>query len=335
MNFEIQLRLWYSENKRSLPWRKTKNPYNIWLSEVIMQQTRIAQGTKYYHHFISTYPTVKDLANAPLDAVLKSWEGLGYYSRARNLHLAANQIVTLFHGNFPKDYSTLLSIKGIGPYTAAAISSICFKEEIAVVDGNVYRVLSRIYGIETPINSSAGIKQFNQLAQKLIKGCPLPGDYNQAIMEYGALHCTPKNPKCNTCIFSSTCVAYNTNTVEKLPVKTKAKPVKDRFLSYLILFKDNKIAVEKRTHKDIWQGLFQFPLIETENGNATVLKGTKMAEPVKHLLSHQRLHITFWQIKHPEQLPKTTYHWVDVDMLQTLAFPIVLKRFIDANLLHL
>ena len=202
MKFEIELRHWYNENKRSLPWRETKNPYLVWLSEIIMQQTRVAQGTSYYQRFAQTFPTVKSLANAPADDVMKLWEGLGYYSRARNLHAAAKQIVAEFNGELPNNYIDLLKIKGIGPYTAAAISSICFNEKRAVVDGNVYRVLSRIYGIDTATNSTPGIKTFADLANKLIANSDNPGDHNEAVMEFGALQCTPKYPNCMDCILA-------------------------------------------------------------------------------------------------------------------------------------
>lgn len=335
MKFEIELRHWYNENKRSLPWRETKNPYLVWLSEVIMQQTRIAQGTSYYQRFAQTFPTVKSLANAPADDVMKLWEGLGYYSRARNLHAAAKQIVAEFNGELPSNYIDLLKIKGIGPYTAAAISSICFNEKKAVVDGNVYRVLSRIYGIETAINSTQGIKIFADLANKLIANSDNPGDHNEAVMEFGALQCTPKNPNCVDCIFSTSCVAFATGRVAELPVKTKANPLRNRFLNYFIFKNGDKVAIQKRAEKDIWQGLYEFPLLETAVALTTQNHAQLMCEPIKHILSHQRLHISFWHAEEPTPPANFNYSWINISELEQLAFPIVLKRFIDANLLHL
>lgn len=335
MKLELQVRHWYNENKRTLPWRGSYNPYLIWVSEVIMQQTRVAQGTAYFLRFLEKYPTVKNLAEAPIDEVMKLWEGLGYYSRARNLHLAAKQIVAEFNSKLPDNYTELLKIKGIGPYTAAAISSICFNERRAVVDGNVYRVLARIYGIDTPINSSAGIKIFNELASKLIKNCSNPGDYNQAMMEFGALQCVPKNPNCADCIFRNSCLAYATGTVPKLPVKIKAKPLKNRYLNYYIFQDADKIAIQKRTVNDIWAGLYQFPLLETEEAPNVDTSDQLITEPVKHILSHQRLHVFFWNSEESKVKPHENCIWVNVKELYQFPFPIVIKRFIDSNLLHL
>lgn len=335
MKFEISIRQWYSQNKRILPWRETKNPYLVWLSEVIMQQTRIAQGTRYYQDFARIYPTVNALANASVDDVLKLWEGLGYYSRARNLHAAAKQIVAEFNGEIPNNYINLLKIKGIGPYTAAAISSICFNEKRAVVDGNVYRVLSRIYGIKTPINSTLGVKLFADLANKLIAQSNNPGEYNEAVMEFGALQCTPKNPDCGECIFNTSCIAFTTGSVADLPVKTKPNPLKNRYLNYTIYIDGDKIALQKRATKDIWQGLYEFPLIETETTLSSPKKAQLMCAPVTHILSHQRLHISFWLAKNPTPLINSEVLWHKIAELEQLAFPIVLKRFINTNLLHL
>ncbi len=311
-----------------------------------MQQTRIAQGTKYYLRFVATYPTVGELAAAPLDHVLKLWEGLGYYSRARNLHAAANQIMNDHNGAFPKTYQELLNIKGIGPYTAAAIASICFGEKKAVVDGNVFRVLSRIYGIDTPINSTAGKKQFQELADKLITQAKEPGDYNQAMMEFGALHCTPKNPLCTDCMFANACVAYQTGKVNALPVKQKAKPLRNRYLHYFLLVEDEQVYIQQRKANDIWSHLYEFPLFESgspilqpkelksaaELNNGNVIRAS---EPIKHILSHQRLHITFWEVDDLPEKFKTLAQRVDISHLKQVAMPIALKRFVDANLLPL
>lgn len=219
---------WYLDNKRDLPWRGTKNPYNIWLSEIILQQTRVAQGTPYYFAFIETFPEVTALANAPQEQVLKLWQGLGYYSRARNLHTAAKYIVESCDGVFPDTYKGLLSLKGVGDYTASAIGSICFDLPTAVVDGNVYRVLSRIFGVETPINSSQGMKEFKALAQALLDESR-PGTHNQAVMEFGARYCVPQNPNCDACIFNNRCDAYKNKKVALLPVKLKKLKVKKRY----------------------------------------------------------------------------------------------------------
>lgn len=329
-----------------LPWRENPEPYRVWLSEIILQQTRVAQGMEYYLRFVKTYPTVTDLAEAPLDAILKLWEGLGYYSRARNLHVAAKQVLADFDGKFPNSYKQLLTLKGVGPYTAAAIASICFSEKVAVVDGNVYRVLARLYGIDTPINSSAGIKQFQELANTQIAESTDPGQHNQAMMEFGALQCVPKNPDCQRCIFASGCAAYQTGMVAKLPVKQKAKPVRNRFLNYFILYDDGGVYFNQRDVSDIWGGLYQFPLLETTNLVNQPLALAKfistedvmprrIAGPIVHLLSHQKLHITFWRVNSlPENILKGSQYYRLRD-IRKLALPIVLKRFVDANLLHL
>jgi A/G-specific adenine glycosylase len=337
---------WYQQNKRPLPWRQSKDPYKIWLSEVIMQQTRIAQGTSYYLRFVETYPSVKHLANAPLDAVLKLWEGLGYYSRARNLHAAANQIMTDFQGTFPTLYDDLITIKGIGPYTAAAISSICFNEQKAVVDGNVFRVLARLHGIDTPINSTAGKKIFQALADDLIIQTQKPGDFNQAMMEFGAIHCTPKKPLCADCLFQDKCAAYQTGLVNKLPVKQKAKPLRNRYLHYFIIKNDLNIWIQQRQSGDIWSHLYEFPLFESEKQIIQPKKlateiglesesPSRLAGPIKHILSHQRLHITFWQLPSTEAQHFSKAKPLPFSNLEKLALPIALKRFVEANLLPL
>ena len=220
MKFSNTLIQWYLQNNRELPWRKTKNPYFIWLSEIMLQQTRVAQGMSYYLKFIEVFPTVFDLAKATESTVLKMWQGLGYYSRARNLHFTANQIASELNGKFPSTYKEIIKLKGIGDYTASAISSICFNKPTAVVDGNVYRVLSRYFGIQTPINSATGIKEFKALAQTLID-TEQPGTYNQAIMDFGALQCKPKRPLCSSCPLQSSCVAFGKQLTAVLPVKEK------------------------------------------------------------------------------------------------------------------
>lgn len=306
---------WYIEYKRELPWRLTKDPYAIWLSEIILQQTKVAQGLPYYKVFISTFPTVHDLAKAPEEKVLKLWQGLGYYSRARNLHSTAKYISNDLKGNFPSNYKDLLKLKGVGDYTASAIASICYKEATAVVDGNVYRVLARYFGIATPINSSKGIKEFKKLASSLIDSSQ-PGTYNQAIMEFGARHCTPKKPSCTNCMFNNKCVALQKNTVAELPIKLKKTIIKKCYFNYFIIHsKADTILLQQRTNKGIWQHLYEFPLIETAkdinlNQLQQLEEFKELAEKhsitslvlynekaIVHKLSHRHLHTRFWIVE--------------------------------------
>ncbi|MGE0567222.1 MAG: A/G-specific adenine glycosylase, partial [Bacteroidia bacterium] len=259
--FRRSLLTWYEANKRDLPWRNTKDPYKIWISEIILQQTQVAQGLAYYNRIISEFPDVEALAKAELDAILKHWQGLGYYSRARNLHAAANQIKQEYKGKFPDNYRELLNLKGVGTYTAAAIASFSYKTPVAVVDGNVYRVLSRIFGIETPIDTLSGKKEFQNMADKLLD-IHSPDIYNQAIMEFGALYCKGSNPDCENCIFQKNCFALKFDKVKLLPVKEKKVKVKKRVLNYFIIIDKNKnCIIQKREASDIWKGLYEFPLI--------------------------------------------------------------------------
>jgi len=321
---------WYQENKRILPWRKTKDPYYIWLSEIIMQQTRVDQGLPYYENFVTLFPSVFDLAAADESEVLRTWQGLGYYSRARNLHKTAKQIVADYNGVFPKSSIELLKLKGVGPYTSAAISSICYDEPTAVVDGNVYRVLSRLYEIDTPINSSAGIKTFAQLAQSLITPSN-PGDYNQGMMEIGATICTPKKPKCHVCPISYTCNALQNNSQLSFPTKLKKAKIKDRYFNYLVIRSQGKLFLKKREFKDVWIGLYEFFLIESLYSVASLddlkssfpewLKNPNMTHsPIyaKQILSHQRIHAQFWVLdleKIPEFTSSSFYNITEIDSL--------------------
>jgi A/G-specific adenine glycosylase len=310
--FSKNLIFWYLENRRNLPWRATKDPYSIWLSEIILQQTRVDQGLPYYNAFKLKYPTIEDLAIASEEEVLKLWQGLGYYSRARNLHRTAQHISNNLKGIFPNNFKDLLQLKGVGDYTASAIASICFNEGAAVVDGNVYRVLSRIFGIFTPINSSQGIKEFKELAQKLIDTTQ-PGTFNQAIMEFGARYCKPQNPDCLNCIFKDNCLAHKNNMVSELPVKLKKGVVKKRYFNYLvILSEDNRTLFQQRTDKGIWQQLYEFPLIETSKeiginqiqklpgfislSEKYSFKGLTLynKKSIVHKLSHRHLVTRFW-----------------------------------------
>lgn len=312
MIFSKQLIYWYLQNKRNLPWRSTFNPYTIWLSEIILQQTRVDQGMSYYLKFIKKFPTVFDLAAASEEQVLKLWQGLGYYSRARNLHFSAKYIVNELNGEFPTTYNELLKLKGVGDYTASAIASICFNEPTAVVDGNVYRVLSRYFGLDTAINSSAGIKEFKQLAQQLIDE-ENPGTHNQAIMEFGALMCKPNNPDCTICPLNNSCYAFSKNCVKDLPVKEKKAKIKTRHFNYIVVqSSDHKTKIVKREN-GIWQNLYEFPLVETSNFmdekqlieheifkelfyNMETTVELFDKEVLVHKLTHQHIYAKFWVV---------------------------------------
>lgn len=317
MSFSDKILKWYQENKRDLPWRGCRDPYKIWLSEIILQQTRVAQGTPYYFKFIEAFPTINDLANAKEGQILKLWQGLGYYSRARNLHTAAKMVVNENDGIFPGTYKELLKLKGVGDYTASAISSICFNERQAVVDGNVYRVLSRYFGIDIPINTTKGIKYFKNLAQEVLHSNNT-SDYNQGIMEFGAIQCTPKNPNCEKCPLSNSCVALEKDKIKTLPVKVGKTKVRTRYFNYLVpitrnLENDKFTQLRQRKGKGIWQNLWEFPLWESEKEidaievEKVVLKKFKLdglseitlhnENPIVHKLSHQHLHTKFWIIE--------------------------------------
>jgi A/G-specific adenine glycosylase len=311
MNFSNKLVSWYRVNKRDLPWRNTTNAYYIWLSEIILQQTRVAQGTPYYLAFVKAYPKIEDLANASEDEVLKIWQGLGYYSRARNLHFTAKDITANYGGQFPNNYEKILKLKGVGSYTAAAITSFAFGLPYAVVDGNVIRVLSRIFGVDAPFDTTIGKKQFQELAQELLIK-ERSSVYNQAIMEFGAMQCKPKSPDCSICPMQDFCEAYNTNTIAELPVKSKKIKVKNRFLHFLMIEKKGEVYLGKRK-SGIWQGLYEFPFLEfsdriherelfsSENwvnifGDEKVEIQSVSIEFI-HVLSHQKLHAQFWKVK--------------------------------------
>lgn len=337
MDFTEILLHWYKKNKRNLPWRNTKNPYHIWLSEIILQQTRVEQGKPYYHAFLKQFPTLKHLATAHEDTVLKLWQGLGYYSRARNLHFTAKSIYFNLNNTFPNTYSTILKLKGIGPYTAAAIASFAFKEPVGVVDGNVFRVLARFFGIYDDIAVSKTRVVFQNLVNELISK-QHPDSFNHALMDFGATVCLPKNPKCTSCIFNQNCYAFLQNTVPELPVKNKKINVKNRYFHYLILRNDNEIAIQQRTAKDIWQQLFEPPLIESASANEEELynqlskkypdKTLKKISPntIKHKLSHQQLHINFYEITVDEI--DESYQTVSIADLHKHAYPIVIWNFL-------
>jgi len=340
MVFSSKILAWYHKNKRELPWRNTKNPYKIWLSEIILQQTRIAQGLPYYERFVKEFPTVLELAQAPEQKILKLWQGLGYYSRARNMHTTAKVIVNEYAGNFPQTHKELLKLKGVGDYTASAIVSICFGEAEPVVDGNVYRVLSRYFGIAIPINTSEGIKYFKKMARQVMSFENI-SDYNQGIMEFGAIQCTPQNPNCDLCVLNSGCKALQTKNISELPVKLKKTKVKKRHFNYLVFRdKNGNTLFEKRT-KGIWQNLFQFPLLETEKEldilrkeaiETMKIKGlnviTKISlynkAPIVHKLSHQHLFTKFWIVETDAILDEG----IVFENLKTYPMPVLINNFI-------
>ncbi len=309
MSFQSEIVKWYYVNKRDLPWRETTDPYVIWLSEIILQQTRVEQGLPYFLKFLENFPDVKAFANASEERVLKLWQGLGYYSRGRNMLYTAKHVMDHFEGNFPTAYQDLLKLKGIGGYTAAAISSFSSNEKQAVVDGNVYRVLARYFGVEEAINSPKGQKQFAQLAQELIQDQE-PAIYNQAIMEFGALHCKPKSPLCNQCPVQLGCYAYQHQKVEQLPLKLKKVKIRKRWFNYFVGINDDEILAKQRKPGDVWQQLYDFPLIESEQEVAIddvallakvhELFGKnvelKVLESKKHVLTHQTIYVQFFAI---------------------------------------
>lgn len=347
MTFSHHILIWYASNKRTLPWRRTRDPYKIWLSEIMLQQTRVLQGTPYYLKFVANFPTVQDLANASEERILKLWQGLGYYSRARNLHATAKMVVNDYDGKFPYKYKELLKLKGVGDYTASAIASICFDEPEPVVDGNVYRVLGRYYGIDTPINSTQGIKYFKSLARKVMDADNIR-DYNQGIMEFGAMQCTPKKPNCEECPLSESCVALKDSSIDRLPVKINKTKVRIRHFNYLVPIIEaangsNKTVLRQRLGKGIWQNLFEFPLLEAEE--KIDLKAIKLGlsdvidikdtpeifvyndKVIIHKLSHQHLHTTFWIIKTTTDINGA----IPLSEIQNFAVPVLIADFIKTS----
>jgi len=339
--FSNRLISWYLKNKRDLPWRNTTDPYKIWLSEIMLQQTRVAQGLPYYLKFVSAFPSVKNLADASEEEVLKLWQGLGYYSRARNLHTTAKYVSYELEGVFPSNYTDLKKLKGVGDYTASAIASICYKEPKAVLDGNVFRVLARLYGVDTPINSPGGVKVFAELSQQLLDENN-PDTHNQAIMEFGARHCMPKKPLCESCIYNRSCVALKNNQVGELPVKLKKIKIKKRYFNYIVPITDKGFTVlNKRAEKGIWASLYEFPLVEAEEtvGLSDVRKGVEQSElfnvsfdlslynekEIVHKLSHQHIYTRFWiatthELKEPAIL---------ISEIEKYPVPVLIANFIN------
>lgn len=345
-NTELAAKLidWYLQNKRDLPWRKTSDPYKIWISEIILQQTRVAQGWEYYNKMLLHFPTVTDLASAREEEILRVWQGLGYYSRARNMHTAAKDITTRFGGKIPADYEAVRSLKGIGEYTAAAILSFAWNLPYAVVDGNVYRVLSRLFAIDIPIDSVKGKRFFFNLAQSLLP-VGKAGIFNQALMELGALQCVARNPDCHVCPLQNRCLGYAENKVSCYPVKSKKMLKKNRFFTFLYIHNDENVILVRRNSEDIWKGLFQFPLIETDhllditeindtdfcsalekNTNACI---NSVKDMPKHVLSHQILFARFIEIRMTDLsfFTSSPYIIVEYTHLNEYAFPVLIKRY--------
>jgi len=343
---------WSIENDRPMPWKGEKNPYFIWLSEIILQQTRVEQGWAYYERFRNRFPKVGDLAEAPEDVVMKMWEGLGYYSRARNLHATAKYIQEEYQGIFPQAYDDILALKGIGPYTAAAISSFAYDLPYAVVDGNVYRVLSRYFGISTPIDSGAGKKEFAKLAQQLLDTSQA-GAYNQAIIDFGATVCKPKKANCTDCPMQNQCQAYAEGLVEDLPVKAKKIVRKTRHFNYLILQHNDQQWIQKRIEKDIWQNLYEFPLIETTHlltldeirrnsfwGSLPTPDRPELRSkkgPFKQQLTHQNIIANFWVFQLDREPDFLQDHAIPVspESLSNYAFPNIIDLYLQDNSLYL
>ena len=334
-DFAIMIEQWYKRNKRALPWRQTTNPYYIWLSEIILQQTRVEQGRAYYERFVQTFPTVQYLASASEEQVLLLWQGLGYYSRARNLHKAAQQIAAL--GVFPSDYKAIISLPGVGPYTAAAIASFAFGQPYAVLDGNVFRVLSRYFGIDTPIDSTEGKKMFKALADELLDK-KRPSLYNQAIMDFGAVVCKPSGSDCVACPLHDGCLAFAQNRVQQLPVKGKKIEQRTRYFSYVYLCTDKEeVQICRRSGNDIWRGLYQFPLVESiEELSLSALQQkfpqgqwTILSQGFVHQLTHQRLVVNFYRLQLPVKDTSQPGIWVKESELQNYAMPQLLVKLLS------
>ncbi len=319
---------WFSQNCRDLPWRRTKDPYLIWLSEIILQQTRVDQGLSYYLAFCSKYPTIKHLANAPEDEVMKLWQGLGYYSRARNLHKTAQIVTEKYKGKFPNTFSEIRALPGIGDYTASAVASFAFNLCYPVLDGNVARVIARLFGVIAPIDTLAGKAELMRVLNDLIDK-KNPGEFNQAIMEFGAMHCKPKKPLCSNCPFSKDCYAFKQSVVDILPMKKNKTVVKPRRLDYLICIEDQHLWLKKRTQSDIWKHLYDFP--ETDEKTAKKFKKSQLLGTTQHLLSHQNLSIFFWKVESLSEMLKFSAKKVPISELFRYAMPKPISKFLSDN----
>ncbi len=347
-DFTRKLMKWHNTgNSRDMPWKGESDPYKIWLSEVILQQTRVEQGWNYYEKFIKAFPTVNELAAASDQQVFKMWEGLGYYSRCKNLLITARYISLDLKGKFPSTYEDIIKLKGIGPYTAAAIASFAFNEKRAVVDGNVQRVISRYFGISTPVDNTEGKKLYHTLAQSLIDE-DSPGIYNQAIMDFGATICKPRNPLCEQCVEAKECEAYNNDFVHKLPVKEKKLTIKHRWFYYFIIETDDHVYIKKRVEKDIWQNLHEFVLFESDEPVETPEKdflpqlfkpGTYSirlkSETILQQLTHQKIYGKFFiiKVKPDQKIPGSDHFPVEKQTLKEHAFPKLIHSFLEKNYL--
>ncbi|WP_421765721.1 A/G-specific adenine glycosylase [Ekhidna sp.] len=342
--FAKRLINWYTERKRNLPWRKTKDPYPVWLSEIILQQTRVEQGLPYWERFVDAFPTVHDLANAKEEKVLRLWQGLGYYSRARNLHATARHISNELNGVFPTTYNEILKLKGIGPYTAAAIASICFDEPAPVVDGNVFRFASRYFGIKEDISKAGSRKVFENTLKAEISE-EQPGTFNQAMMEFGATTCSP-SPSCNECLFQPECYAWDKGIQKSLPIKTGKTKVRDRHFNYVVFKQNERFYLNERDTKDVWGGLFDFFLIEGALGEEEVLQKLSLdlnleepfleevTEQVLHILSHQKIHARFYLICLDEHdakraAEKTTLKPYSIEEMLNLPKPKLIVNYLQ------
>ncbi len=343
------LREWYQQNKREMPWRGTTDPYLIWVSEVILQQTRVAQGWDYYVRFTRRFPDVESLAAAEEEEVLKMWQGLGYYTRARNMHAAAKMIMKQFNGKFPTNHSDILSLKGVGDYTAAAISSIAFNKPYAAVDGNVLRVIARLFAIEDPIDSTKGRKTITRIAQTLLPDED-PGSFNQAIMDFGSTVCTPSLPNCSECPLSHTCMALAKNRVAHHPVTRKKNKVRKRYFSYFHVVHNGSTYISRRVKQDIWKNLYEFPLVETtgpvgieglvKNDDFATLFGTlpslniELADKFEHVLSHQVISAHFYKVIIPREATFETggkFHRIDHAQLDNYPISRLISKYLESS----
>lgn len=328
-NFQAEIILWYDQNKRNLPWRDTKNPYKIWLSEIILQQTRVNQGLPYYIKFLEHFPDIFALAEADEKEILNLWQGLGYYSRARNLHYTAKDIADNYHGSFPRTYSEILKLKGIGEYTAAAIASFSFDEATAVLDGNVFRVLSRLFNVHEAIDTKEGKKIFKELAYDCLSK-KNPSQYNQAIMEFGAIQCVPVNPECEVCPLQHMCLAFKNDTQKLLPVKSKKIKKRTRYFHFLVFLKNSSIILEQRVSKDVWKHLYQLPLIESDGEEVPAeilnLKYVNYGKTYKHILTHQNIIAQFYLID-SVRIEKDSEIVTPIENLENFPFPRLIDKF--------
>jgi A/G-specific adenine glycosylase len=346
MNISDILTTWYQENKRDLPWRKVNDPYLIWISEIILQQTRIAQGMDYYLHFVERFPDIGSLAEASEDEVLRYWQGLGYYSRARNLHEAARTLAKQFGGKFPTEYEAIRSLKGVGHYTAAAITSLAWNLPYPVVDGNVFRVLSRLFALDTPIDTGKGKKFYTELAASIMPESGA-GLHNQAIMEFGALQCVPQNPDCRHCPLQARCLGYAAGTPQAYPVKQHKTKTRNRYFHYLYIIYKDKTWLNRRSGKDIWKGLYEFPLIETASpadfadlqrteafrhllSDAGELQISLDISNLKHVLTHQTLYASFYKVEINKPVASLLqYIETPIDSLDRYAVPRLIQLYLE------